>query len=182
MKEIWKDIKGYEGLYQVSNLGRVKSLNYNRKNIEKTLKPVLYYNKYYSYTLYKNKKKKVFLAHRIVAINFIENINNKEYVNHIDGNKLNNNVDNLEWVTPSENNIHAFENGLNYSPSKGKFGKDNRLSKEIYQLDKNNKIINHFFGLREAERITGINHSFISACCKNKVKTAGGYVWKYIET
>ena len=181
MKEIWKDIPNYGGLYQISNTGKIKSLNYNRTHKEKVLKPMLCYGNYYTVTLYKNKIKEVFLVHRLVALTYIQNSQKKEYVNHKDGNKLNNNVNNLEWVTPSENNIHAFKMGLNKSPTKGKFGKDNHLSKKVYQLNKENAIINCFFGLREAERITGINHVLISRCCKNKIKTAGGYKWKYVE-
>lgn len=111
--EKWKDIKQYNGLYQVSNLGRVKSLPRNTTN-GKILSP----NKstsYYRICLVKNGFIKSFAIHRLVAITFIRNPLDKRYVNHKDGNRQNNNVCNLEWVTPSENNYHAFKNDLSKS-------------------------------------------------------------------
>lgn len=118
MQEIWKDIQGYEGLYQVSNWGKVKSLTHKVKykdgrNIThkgKTLKPRIY-NNYYGVVLYKERNK-AYLIHRLVAETFIKNPLNKKQVNHIDGNRKNNNVSNLEWVTASENQIHAIKTGL----------------------------------------------------------------------
>jgi hypothetical protein len=121
MDEIWKDIKGHEGLYQVSNLGRVKSLKrevFHRKgnlNIkERILKPHksgLKNNIYYDVFL-SNQVIKQIKIHRLVAETFLGNPDKKEQINHVDGNKLNNNVDNLEWVTAKENTVHAWENGL----------------------------------------------------------------------
>lgn len=122
-KEIFKDIIGYEGLYQVSNIGRVKSLKRIGKgrglNIgfaerifnEKILKPQLT-NKYYSVMLSKNGKIKLMKIHRLVLTAFKENKENKSQVNHIDGNKLNNNIENLEWCTVSENITHSYKIGL----------------------------------------------------------------------
>lgn len=104
MKEIWRNISGYENLYQISNLGRVKSIKRNK--IRKTGMS----GKYKSVILHKNNKPKAFTIHRLVAIAFIENPENKEQVNHIDENKLNNNVDNLEWCTRSENALHTYKN------------------------------------------------------------------------
>ena len=117
MQEVWKDIKGYEGLYQVSNLGRARSLDRyvrngtSNKNIKrgKILKPCATRDGYLQLNLIKNKKKKVSTVHRLVAKAFIVNFENKPCVNHIDGNKQNNNVENLEWVTYSENTIHAIK-------------------------------------------------------------------------
>jgi len=105
--EIWKDIKGYEGLYQISNLGNVKSLF----RYKKTLKP-FFRKQYFSVNLSKNNNFKTFTVHRLVAENFIINPENKLQVNHIDGNKLNNNIDNLEWNTAKENTNHALLLGL----------------------------------------------------------------------
>ena len=110
-QEIWKDIKGYEGLYQVSNMGRIKSLKRKVKNKngyrianEKIIKPVLTDTcKYYAVGLHKNKKRKTLLVHRLVAINFIPNPNNYTEVNHKDENKQNNNVNNLEWCNHKYN-------------------------------------------------------------------------------
>lgn len=120
--EIWKDIYGYEGLYQISNLGRVKSLSRLVKNgknhykfaTEKIRKVAINKkrNGYCEISLYKNNKEKRFKIHRLVAQAFIQNIFNKPEVNHIDGNKQNNKAENLEWVTSKENKKHAWENNL----------------------------------------------------------------------
>lgn len=109
--EIFKDIEGYEGLYQVSNLGNIKSLHCNK---EKILKPTIRSNnyKYYFVGLLKDGKRKYFAVHRLVAMMFIPNPSNYEQVDHLDGNKLNNNVKNLEWVTPKENTNRAWKKGL----------------------------------------------------------------------
>ncbi len=105
--EVWKDIIGYEGLYQVSNLGNVKSLFRYKKVLNNTI-----HKGYYLISLCKNKKQLPQRNHRLVAIAFIPNPENKPQVNHIDGNKLNNNVENLEWCTPKENTQHALLIGL----------------------------------------------------------------------
>lgn len=117
MEEIWKDIKGFEGLYQVSNLGRVKSL---KKDI--IMKPSKHREGYLYYILRKQGRK-TFKAHRLVAITFIPNPESKPEVNHKDGNKKNNSADNLEWLTRSENAIHAKENNLIPRGNKQKFWK-----------------------------------------------------------
>lgn len=113
MKEIWKAIKDYEGKYEVSNLGRVKSLErtsrLNRKIKERILAPREHTGGYLRVQL----SRKDFYIHRLVAETFIPNPENKSQVNHIDGNKRNNRVDNLEWNTPLENNLHAIRTGLN---------------------------------------------------------------------
>ena len=119
--EIWKDIPEYKGIYQVSNLGRVKRLqtSQNRSNNkklnlkEKLLNGTINYFGYKKVQLYKDSKFKTFSVHRLVAICFIENKLNKPQVNHIDGNKLNNIVENLEWCNNSENQLHAWKLGLN---------------------------------------------------------------------
>lgn len=127
MIEIWKDIKDFEGIYQVSTFGRIKRLS--RKTInegllgknkelqlkEKILKPSTITKGYKGITLTKDKKRYPKKVHRLVAEAFIPNPNNKPQINHIDCNKSNNNVNNLEWCTNSENQKHAFKNGLNSS-------------------------------------------------------------------
>lgn len=108
MKEIWKTVQGYENKYEVSNLGRVKSLEridrYNRKIEEKILAPRKHTGGYLRVQL----SRKDFYIHRLVAQAFIPNLENKKYINHIDGNKTNNKVENLEWCTANENMKHAY--------------------------------------------------------------------------
>ena len=112
-KETWKDIKGFEGFYKISNYGNVFSL-YSNIQLKKMIT-----KGYYVVSLSKNNNIKKYKIHRLVAINFILNPNNRLYINHKNGDKLNNNVDNLEWVTASENTIHAYKNKL-LKPLKGK--------------------------------------------------------------
>lgn len=115
-QEIWKDIKGYEGKYQVSNFGNVRSLMYhNTKGIKRIslLKPATDGSGYFRCALSKNNILTTFKVHRLVAQAFIPNPNNYPQINHIDGNKKNNRVENLEWCTNSMNQIHAYSNNLN---------------------------------------------------------------------
>lgn len=108
--ETWKKIKGYEGLYEISNLGRVKRLYKNKK--EKILKPIKGSYGYMHYSLSKDSKNKSIRIHRLVALHFIDNLNNYPEVNHIDGNKENYSIDNLEWCTRSQNMKHGHSLGL----------------------------------------------------------------------
>ena len=174
MHEIWKDIEidGLKGKYQVSNKGRIKSL---KRNIIMKLQ----YDKdgYPTIFLWRFTRKTRTRVHRLVAQTFIPNPKNKAQVNHIDGNKANNNVENLEWVTVEENMQHAYKTGLN----KPKYGKRHHLSKKINQYDENMNKIAEYDSIREAERKTGYDNGFISACCKGRYQTAYGYIWKYKE-
>lgn len=176
--EIWKDIKGYEGLYKVSNYGRVKSLNYNKTKKEKELK--LYKNKkgYFSVNLYLNKKIHSKLVHRLVAETFIPNPKNKPQVNHIDGDKTNDKVDNLEWVTNKENVIHSWKTGL----SKKKYGKQTNC-KKVNQYTLTGDFIKTWDSIKDASKDLKIDSSHISKCCKQRKyhKTTGGYIWRYTK-
>ncbi len=135
-KEIWKDIEGYEGYYQVSNLGRVRSLtrevrcgNSIRVFRERIRKPQIMSKGYYQLALLKNGKDKRFLIHRLVAYAFIPNPENKTEVNHINGVKTDNNVENLEWVTSRENSIHAVHTGL-HNAIKGERHANSKLNRK----------------------------------------------------
>lgn len=142
--EKFKDIKGYEGLYQISNLGRVKSLRKEqllqksggiRVRDEKILSQQKHYKGYLTLKLSKENKQKRYKVHRLVAIAFIPNNENKLQVNHIDGVKSNNKAENLEWCTNLENQKHAAKTGLKKKKLKRediiKIRKDKRLQKEI---------------------------------------------------
>ena len=120
--EIWKDIKDYEGAYQISSKGRFKSLARRYSPREEILKPFLTKDGYEMVELCKNNKAAHKRVNRLVAIAFIPNNQNKPQVNHIDGNKLNNCVENLEWVTNSENQIHAYKTGIEVSRKGEKHG------------------------------------------------------------
>lgn len=165
IEEIWKDIPGYEGLYQVSNLGRVKSLHYRNKysKKEQILKSRNNGDGYLSVIL-KNKKKYI---HRLVAETFISNSNNFSEINHKDENKANNCIDNLEWCTRKYN--------CNYGT------KNERVGKKVIQYDKKMNKIKEYKTISEASRETNIFNSSISAVCKGKRKTAGGYIWRFIN-
>lgn len=182
MQEIWKDIKGYEGYYQISNFGNVKSLKFNHGTRSKLLKP--FDNEGYTRVkLFIKNNGKRFLVHRLVAENFIPNPKNKPFVNHIDGNKSNNFVENLEWVTSSENVVHAIQNGLR-PPNvicKRKKGKDNPLSKPLNQYDINGNLIAHWNCAQEVCDVLGFTYSCIIRCCQGGRKTYKGYIWKYCE-
>ena len=132
---------------------------------------------YLQITLQKQGKKEYKKVHRLVAEAFIENTYNKREVNHIDGNKSNNNATNLEWVTSSENQIHAYKMGLQKLHSRK--GKENTLSKKVVQKNINGKIIKIWDYMHDIERETGIKHQSVSACCKGIQKHTHNYKFEY---
>lgn len=166
MQEIWKDIKGYNGRYQISDNGNVRSLNYNNTNKTHLLTKTLTPYGYYRIGLNKDKKRKLFFVHKLVAEAFIHNPNNYPQVNHIDGNKLNNNVNNLEYCTQSHNIKEAYRLKL-MKPRKIK----------INQFDLQGNFIKQWHSIKEIELFYNCRH--ISDCCKGKRKTAKGFIWKY---
>ena len=168
--EIWKDIKGYEGLYLISNLGRIKSLKYNE---EKLLQPYMTSTGYYKIDLRKNNVRKIKPIHRLVAETFIPKSNGYSEVNHKDGNKKNNNINNLEWVTRAENIKHSYATGLHiHSPE----------CKPVSQIDiDTGQIINEYKSINEAAKQLGIRHESISACVNGVTNSYGGYKWKKID-
>lgn len=204
MEEIWKDIKNYEGLYQISNLGRVKSLkrvivrNNNRPLLveEKILKQyILKKGNYLRIGLRKNGKRKFYLVHRLVAEAFIPNPNNLPQVNHKDENTSNNCISNLEYCDVLYNNNYATRNKRISEKHKGVlFSEEHKnnlskaltnrsdKSKPVLQIDKNtNEVIAEFPSAAEAGRHLGLIKSHISECCRGKMKSAYGYKWIYKE-
>lgn len=170
-------IKDYPNYY-VTDCGDVYSRNFHREKRIKKLKQRVDKYGYFVVQLSKNGKEIHKSVHRLVADAFIPNPENKPQVNHIDGDKQNNKVSNLEWVTNAENILHSFKNLGRKGTNLGKLGKENPMSKIVLQI-KDGKIIAEFYGTHEAQRITNIPSQSISACCLGKLKTTGGYEWKY---
>lgn len=181
-KQIWKDIEGYEGLYQVSNTGKVRSLNYRHTGKTKVLKQNTKDNGYKRIGLNRNGKNKGYLVHRLVALAFIPNPNNYPIINHIDEDKTNNTVWNLEWCTYEYNNNYGTIKEKLSKAKKGKFkGGNNSNAKPVLMLTLNGEFIKRFNSVVEANEYLGQPRSRdnISNCARGKYKTAYGYIWKY---
>lgn len=186
MKEIWKDVNGYEGYYKVSNFGNVKSLeriiinhgnfkNKFSKYKEKILKPFQNKKGYLSVHLTKNCKGKTFLVHRLVAEAFIPNINRLPLINHKNEITSDNRAENLEWCTNKYNvNYGSWRKNQSLAHTNNK-----KVSKKIFQLDLKENIINVFPSIAEANRQTHISH--IGSVANGKRNQAGGFYWKFEE-
>ena len=166
--EQWKSITGYEGLYEVSDTGLVRSLKDGNKRILSSRKR----RGYLAVDLRRDGKRKTMSVHRLVAAAFIPNPLGLKTVNHRDENKTNNNVSNLEWMTQGDNNRYGTH-GL-------KLLKNLAPPKPVRQLDPLGNIVNRFPSIREAARQTGISDGSICEVCNGGIrKTAGGFSWKY---
>jgi len=174
--EIWKDIPSFIGLLQASNFGRIKRLpKYrNSKNggkaymSEKILAQTISTYGYYKVCISVNTKRYDLLAHRLIAEAFISNPDSKHQINHINGIKTDNSIENLEWVSLTENIKHAQANGLSAIQLKGQ---DNNLSKKLYQYDLNDNLIKEWTGIREVCRELNIDRANMNRHLNGKVKT-----------
>ena len=190
--EIWKPVVGYKGLYECSNLGNVRSLNYRHTNTIKTLSPSINKDGYIRVHLWKNCKGKVLAVHRLVAEAFLPNPDNKPEIDHINTIKTDNTVflnedgsinyekTNLRWVTKKEN----MNNPLTIKDlSKIRIGNENAKSiyRAVLQYTKDGKLIKEWASMNSAARELKISRSGICDCCngRNRCKSYGGYVWKY---
>lgn len=198
--EVWKDIKEYEGLYQVSNLGRIKSLKRNTAR-EKIMKPRENRDGYLSINLCKNGNVTTKKIHRLVAENFIPNPENKYSVNHINGLKKDNRIENLEWSTASEQAKHAVKTGLWQWDDNRKMKLRNTLIErgnnpqknnshtkghsfgvvKVIQKDDDGNIIKIWDSMSDASRAIGVPVSHIVRVCKGIRKHTRGYVWSYYD-
>ena len=166
--QIWKDIEGYKGHYQISNYGNVRSLKKDA-----FLMKGGYLKGYKIINLWKNGTGKMFRVHRLVAAAFIPNPENKPCIDHIDGNRANNHADNLRWVT-------AKENSNNYNaPNTYKGKKINKGGKAVLQYDLEGNFIKEWVTTMEIQRQLNYHRSNISNCCNGLVKTAYNYIWRY---
>lgn len=171
MKEEWRDIDGYNGFYQVSSTGKIKSLINNRE-----LKLLNHTQGY----LCVNLQRKRFFVHRLVANAFLCNSENKPQVNHKDAVKTNNNVENLEWCTSKENCKHARDNNL-YDYSKALKGAKHGKIKKVYMYDLDGNFLKEFKYLRLASENLNISENNISRNCNSEKGSTGGYQWRFYK-
>lgn len=169
--KIWKPIKDFEG-YFINELGEVKSTRSFKGTEEKILKGSYNQQGYKTYNLMKKGKVYRKTLHRLLMETYTPNPNNLPCINHIDGNILNNSLENLEWCTYGHNQKEAYRLGL----------KQPRIKpKEIVQLDKNYNIVAFWKSTNEAGRKLGYSVGNISNCCNCRIKTAYGYIWRYVK-
>lgn len=169
MKEEWRPIKGYEGLYEVSNMGRVKSLHFDKEIIRKQVERT---NGYMEVNLSKDGTTNVKVVHRLVAIAFIKNPNNYECVNHKDGNKKNNTVDNLEWCTAKENTHHAIKTGLT----------NLTVALKPVMAYKDDKLVGVFRSMGECAEKLNCDIGNISKVIHGKLKTHHSFTFKLVNS
>lgn len=185
--EIWRDIRGFEGIYQISNKGRLKS--FKDKKDGRILSNKNSKGGYLSAVLcYKNRPTRSDKIHRLVAEAFIPNPGNKPEVNHIDGDKQNNHVENLEWVSRKENARHAIAHNPNILMGMNRFNRYIRPNK-IQQLTLGGRLIAEYFNAQEAGKSTGVcSRNILQVAGKEEYrlgktrKQAGGFVWKFKES
>lgn len=171
MTEVWKDICGYEGMYQVSNLGNVRSLNYRNTGITKNLVPKVNNSGRLWVELRIFGKGKPMLIHRLVGEAFIPNPDNLPQINHKDENPKNNCVENLEWCTGEQNRMLYIEHHM--------CGRQKTNTTPVNQIDENGRIVKKWKDSRTIQNETGMHQWSITQCCNGKRNTAYGFRWQY---
>ena len=177
--EIWKPVVGYEGMYEVSSYGRVKS--FKPRSNGKILKGKIDKGGYLLVILCKDKKQTTYKVHRLVAEHFIPNPQNKPCIDHINTVRTDNRVENLRWATYKENGNNPLTKTKQRRMLKGKYGKEHPASKPIIQYDKDGNFIKEWDSITEAAKELGVNGGNITLVCQEKLyhKTAYGFIWKY---
>lgn len=181
--EVWKNIKGYEGFYMISNLGNIKSLDrtiFNKgSNRNTTIKGTILKtrqnpkNGYLEVGLHKENKRKLYYIHRLVALHFIDNLDCLQLVNHKDGDKTNNYYTNLEWCDLSENSSHAYRIGLNEPQKVG------AIKRSVYVYNKT-KLVGRFESISSASKYTNVSETTIRRVLKNEQKISKGFIFSEI--
>ena len=176
MKEVWKDIEGFEGKYQVSNLGNVKSLNYRNQGYSQNLVPKKNNQGYLWVELRRNGESKCCLIHRLVADAFIGNPDNYPIINHKDENPLNNTAYNLEWCTNSYNVLYSLRKSNGYKVRQTKHSK-----KKLLKITKDGNVEEISESIGEFCKENNLNEWSILQCCSEKRKTAYGCKWRFAD-
>ena len=189
MSEEWRDIKGYEGVYQISNLGHIKRIRC-AKGRERIIKGFLTKKRYLKVTLHKDGIRKDYLVHRLVAETFIPNPQNKPCVDHIDTDKLNNKVENLRWCTYQENNLNeltreAYSRTMKERRKRrealiSKSGAEHPKSMKVVQLTLEGEFVRVWDSMTETTK-EGFSCQCVCRCCKKERKTHKGFKWMYLS-
>lgn len=173
MSEIWRDVLGYEGIYQVSTLGNVRNIDWRKTGVPRLKAQIIDKDGYHIVCLCKNKVQKNVRVHRLVAQAFLPTFSDRLQVNHKDENKSNNAVTNLECITPIKNANYGTRN------ERMRKAKTNTNCCSVHQFDLNGKLIKKWVSIREVQRVCGFDVSAIIRCCKGRQVSSYGYKWKY---
>ena len=179
MNEIWKDIAGYEGLYQVSNLGNVRSLRYRNHDEVRELYLKPHTKGYLQVELHKDGKRKMVTVHRLVAMAFVDGYEDDKQVNHIDENKENNVSTNLEWVTVSQNVLHSISHRKSVATRKYPKFYARTDKRPVVQMSLDGEIVAHWESTIKVKEALGYSDWSVKQCCRGNRQTAYGYKWQY---